>query len=162
MPTFCSPLKTSSLLDPPTRMRLLREALEVFVNKKKCIISDHEVLKNSPSYTVDTLSWLIKKHPGNSWFFLLGSDSLKQLKKWHSYSQLITMCEWVVALRDKDTESDINTYIKKHLLGIRYHFLELKKHNISSTTIRNTLSKGMIDLSVLPKGVGPMIREELL
>jgi nicotinate-nucleotide adenylyltransferase len=162
MPTFRSPLKTTHLLDPATRIRFLHEALEVFVNKKKCIISDHEIQKNTPSYTIDTLSWLIKKYPGNAWFFLLGSDSLKQLKKWHSYSQVITMCEWVIALRDEDTESDINTYIKKHLLEIRYHFLELKKHNISSTTIRNALSKGMLDLSVFPEGVRPMIREELL
>jgi len=38
--------------------------------------------RTGPSYTVDTLRELHRREPGNEWFLLLGSDSVRDLPTW--------------------------------------------------------------------------------
>jgi nicotinate-nucleotide adenylyltransferase len=47
-------------------------------------VEDSEAHRPGPSYTVETLEELNRRHPGNEWFLLLGSDSLVDLPGWYN------------------------------------------------------------------------------
>jgi len=42
-----------------------------------------------PSYTIDTLTWLTEKHPGNNFSLIMGSDQLSVFHKWKNYKEII-------------------------------------------------------------------------
>jgi nicotinate-nucleotide adenylyltransferase len=46
-------------------------------------IDEIEKERSGPSFTVDTLTELQKRHPDNEFFLLVGSDTLKDLPHWH-------------------------------------------------------------------------------
>jgi nicotinate-nucleotide adenylyltransferase len=41
-----------------------------------------------PSYTIDTLTWLSEKHPGNEFSLLMGSDQLSAFEKWKNHQEI--------------------------------------------------------------------------
>src|SRR5262245_54531603 len=45
-------------------------------------IEELEKERSGPSYTVDTLTELHRRHPGHEWFLLIGSDTLHDMPNW--------------------------------------------------------------------------------
>ncbi len=48
------------------------------------------------SYTIDTLDTLRLAYPGTSIYFLIGTDCLAELKKWHRYGELLRQFDFLV------------------------------------------------------------------
>lgn len=51
--------------------------------------SDVEFHMPRPSYTIDTLTYLSEQYPKHNFSIFLGSDNLKQFKKWKNYEQIL-------------------------------------------------------------------------
>jgi nicotinate-nucleotide adenylyltransferase len=62
-------------------------------------VSDLEARRAGPSYTVDTLRELHRRHPAAELWLLLGEDSLRDLPAWRDPSAIATLARIAVAPR---------------------------------------------------------------
>jgi nicotinate-nucleotide adenylyltransferase len=136
LPNYLNPLKHSFSAPPKLRLKWLRE---VFKNYPKVEVSDFEIKKNRPVYTIESVTHF-KPH-----YFIIGSDNLKTLDKWKDIDKLKNMIEFVVATRGE---------VDKKLLE-KHNIKKILKVNIpiSSTEIRNCKFK------FLPKEIEKEIKE---
>lgn len=125
------------------RLKICRE---IFKNNKKVEVSDIEIKAEGKSYSYDTLLKLIQIYDKDNEFFeIIGEDSLKNLKTWKNYKELLNLCKFIVFRRkdDKNTEIDSEFLNNKNII-----ILENEYYNISSTEIRNKV-KNKEDISGL-------------
>ena len=82
-----NPLKPSaSLLNEYHRLHLIQSAIE---GETKLKASNIEFQLPRPSYTVDTLAYLIEKYPQHHFSIIMGSDSFNNLPKWKNYEIIL-------------------------------------------------------------------------
>lgn len=75
-----NPLKEKkSLLKDYHRLEMVRLAVE---GDDRFRVSDIELKLPTPSYTIDTLTYLEEKHPGREFQLVMGSDGLRTFHKW--------------------------------------------------------------------------------
>ena len=75
-----NPFKASqTLLNEYHRLHLVQLATD---GDNRLIASDIEFKLPRPSYTVDTLTYLNERNPGNQYSVIVGSDSFQNLNKW--------------------------------------------------------------------------------
>jgi nicotinate-nucleotide adenylyltransferase len=120
MPNYLNPLK--HLFHAPAQFRF-KWLKDVFKNIKNVEISDFEISKNRPVYSIET----INKFKPN--YFIIGSDNLKLLDKWKSIDEILKKTEFIVAKRGDIDKTILNKYNIKKILDIDIP--------ISSTQIRN-------------------------
>ncbi len=62
-------------------------------------VSDAELGRPGPSYTVDTLSELRAQHPGAELFLVLGWDAAREIAKWHQPERVLELARVLVLNR---------------------------------------------------------------
>src|SRR5947208_14910068 len=62
-------------------------------------VSEVEKERSGPSYTVDTVAELLRRHPADEFFLLVGSDTLADLPLWHEPGRLLEMVGLLVVAR---------------------------------------------------------------
>ena len=127
-----NPLKQSaSLLNEYNRLHLIQLAIE---GEIKLRASDIEFQLPRPSYTIDTLVYLIEKYPKNEFSIIMGSDSLANLHKWKNY-QIITANYPIYVYERQGFE--INNAKEANVIPFTAPVLP-----ISSTLIRTLIKQG--------------------
>jgi nicotinate-nucleotide adenylyltransferase len=97
IPAARPPHKLTAPVSPfEHRVAMLRLALE---GQSGFRVDTLEGNRPGPSYTADTLDELNKLHPGNDWYYLLGSDSVPDLPTWHEPQRVIARAGLVVIER---------------------------------------------------------------
>lgn len=90
---------------PPHRRPVLpadlRFALvsDVFAGAPGLEVSDLELRRPGPSYTVDTLVQVRELHDPSVLYCVIGSDQLRTLRTWHRYGRLVELAELAVMQR---------------------------------------------------------------
>ncbi|MHB8078785.1 MAG: nicotinate (nicotinamide) nucleotide adenylyltransferase [Candidatus Krumholzibacteriia bacterium] len=59
-------------------------------------VSDFELRRPGPSYTVDTLEALARRHPGEAWRLLVGADNLEEFRAWRRPERLLELADLLV------------------------------------------------------------------
>ena len=120
MPTFIPPLKMnnsdSSVAGPTDRLemcRILTEHLTQNTQHKKLRVLDLEIKRGGKSYTIDTVRKLKSQYSQNQFSFLIGSDWVKDLGKWHKAEELFKEIEFISLPRTEISSSKIREKIKK-------------------------------------------------
>lgn len=110
----------------------------------------------APSYTVDTLLALRKKHPRADLFVLLGTDGLMKLHGWHRLEEVLPLCSFLVCPRVGDTH--LQEYLREKArltgMGAKVFMINMRPLSVSSTEIR----EGLVHDSPLPN-LYPPVRE---
>ena len=149
--------RENNLEQSDTRLKICKE---IFNNTKKVEVSDIEIKAEGKSYTYDTLLKLIEIYgKDNEFFEIIGEDSLKNLKTWRNYKELLNLCKFIVFRRkdDKNIEIDNEFLNNKNII-----ILENEYYNISSTEIRNKV-KNKEDISgLVNKKVKKLIEKEYI
>jgi len=78
------------------RLAMLRQAIE---GEPGWSISEIELLREGPSYTVDTLRALRTSQPDVEWCFIAGADSLFELHAWREIAELLRLCRFITVAR---------------------------------------------------------------
>ena len=82
-----NPFKNSSvLLNEQHRLNLVKTAIDA---EPKLKASNIEFKLPRPSYTIDTLTYLVEKYPKNNFTIVMGSDGFQNINKWKNASELI-------------------------------------------------------------------------
>ncbi len=87
-----------------------------------------------------TLPVLETKFPSDQLVFLMGSDVALTIYTWPEIDRMLSRCELVVGMRDKQDEHDIETALRSLPVKTRYSLIDSKSQGISSTSIRKALS----------------------
>ena len=149
--------RENNLEESDTRLKICRE---IFKSNEKVEVSDIEIKSERKSYTYDTLLKLIEIYgKDNKFFEIIGEDSLKNLKTWKNYKELLNLCKFIVFRRkdDKNTKIDSEFLNNKNII-----ILENEYYNISSTEIRNKVKNGEDITGLVNKKVKKLIEKEYI
>ncbi|MFQ8697241.1 MAG: nicotinate-nucleotide adenylyltransferase [Peptoniphilus harei] len=125
-------------------------------------ISDIETTRVNLSYTVDTIRELKKIYKEEKLYFLIGLDSLFQLKTWKKIGDLSQEIEFVVALRpgyiDKEEINNEIDFLRDNF-GTKLNLIKTPLYEISSTDLRDRIHEGKSLRYLIPKKVLDYIEE---
>ncbi len=130
VPNRISPLKKGKAVENVHIVSML-STLVAEERIQRTNISDIELTREGPSYTIDTLKSISKLHPFQELYLLIGDDSLKFFHTWKDYQQILSMVKLVVFQRTLDRSKQID----EDIIYINNPIVE-----ISSTQIRNFLN----------------------
>lgn len=125
-------------------------------------ISDIETIRVKMSYTVDTIRELKKIYREEKLYFLIGLDSIFQLKTWMKIGDLSKEIEFVVALRPGYiNKEEINREIDflRESFGTKVNLINTPLYEISSTDLRDRIREGKSLRYLIPKKVLDYIEE---
>lgn len=152
IPTYSPPHKKGIKVTPAKhRYSMLKLAI---TGNEKFKISDMEIKRKGRSYSVETLRRLRKRYGHKTeFFFITGSDSLRELGKWKALEEILKLCKFVVVERPgfeiKHLPEDISC-------------LKVKAKDISATEIRRRIKTGKILAGMISDKVGRYIRRNKL
>jgi nicotinate-nucleotide adenylyltransferase len=72
-------------------------------------VSDVELRREGPSYTVDTVAGLRRESPEALVFVIVGSDTFPEMPTWKDHGRLLELCTVAVVTRPGETPADGGT-----------------------------------------------------
>ncbi len=95
-------------------------------------------------YTVDTLTALRENYPKANFYYIIGLDTLFELKNWKDYTRVLGMCTFLVCprkgqIRTEATDAELKQLTK---LGGTFTMVNMETVDVSSTEIRKALQEG--------------------
>lgn len=127
------------------------------VEEERFFVSTLELLRERPSYTIETLDELSLRYPDDRLCFIAGSDSLQELHLWYEYDKLLSRHCLVFVQRpgaEVDLEElEISTNLKDSIRSVEGHgtfeiqggrsfCLSLDAPPVSSSEIRRLIASG--------------------
>ncbi len=106
-----------------------------------------------PSYTVDTVAELRRRHPEHSFWFLIGADSLQTLPTWHGAERLAGDIPFLVAPRAGYPTEELFQRVSRQLPGLRLRAIDMPIVDVSSTWLRQRLLAGKSACGLIPERV---------
>ncbi|MCM8818968.1 MAG: nicotinate-nucleotide adenylyltransferase [Candidatus Omnitrophica bacterium] len=119
-------------------------------------VSDIEILKDSISYTYETIIEIKKEYTNSEIFLIVGEDSFYDIPNWYRAKDLIKEVVFLVAKR---SEKEILNDIK---LPLNYKIIHSPFVDISSTYIRNCIFENKSVKYLLPDKVIEYIKKRKL
>lgn len=142
--------KKSTLLHEFDRMYMVERAIADNYRMRGIDIEFH---LPRPSYTIDTLTYMVERWPDKRFVLIIGEDNLAHFHKWKNYEQILANFELYVYPRPDIVGDEIQ--IKNHP-GIR--MVEAPLLNISATFIRNLIRNKKSAKYLLPPEVEDLIK----
>jgi nicotinate-nucleotide adenylyltransferase len=121
-------------------------------------VSDIEFRMKIPSYTIDTLTFLSEKYPGNEFALVMGQDNLYTFHKWKNAGELIKKHAIYVYPRPGVVKPD-NLFLDELIEKADIHMVDAPLMEISGTFIRNGIKAGKDMSYFLPLPVWKYIEE---
>jgi len=96
MPCGDPPHREATCADAGLRLAMVRAATR---GQRGFTVDDRELLRDGPSYSVDTLSALRREFPSRPIALMIGMDAFLGLPKWHKWREILPLAHIVVAHR---------------------------------------------------------------
>jgi nicotinate-nucleotide adenylyltransferase len=111
-----------------------------------------------PSYTVDTLSRLHDRCPGDHLTFIVGGDMALSLPTWRAPEAILELAELGVAEREGVRRADIAERLAA-LGTANVRFFDMPRLDVSSSQIRRLVAAGRPVRYLVPDGVAAYIEQ---
>lgn len=148
-----NPLKqTGSLLCDHKRMQMVESALSDEPHLKAC---DYELNLPKPSYTYLTMRAMANDFPDRKFALIIGADNWQRFNLWRNYDELLNNYPIIIYPRT-------GFHIDSSSLPPTVRLVNTDLINISSTEIRERISKGENIDDMVPGKVHEIIAEEKL
>ncbi|MFW5972465.1 MAG: nicotinate-nucleotide adenylyltransferase [Bacteroidota bacterium] len=155
MPAYKSPFKErEELVDPFQRLEMVRCAAQ---GNPAFDVSDIEVRRGGESFTVETLRILTDRQPEDEFFFLMGSDSLRDFPSWREPEEIVRMANLLVFRRPGESEPPLPEAYRPYV-----RFAEAPRLEISASGIRNRCRNGQTIRYLVPDAVRVYIESHAL
>ncbi len=158
VPARVSPHKPEPLADPRHRVAMLALAL---AGHPAWEISFEELDRKPPSYTVDTLRALSARDLRNELWLLMGTDTLAGLTGWREPEEIVRLARLAVFHREPFVGKGLRI---PEIAGLasRLEVFDAGSFKISSTDLRNDLSRGESISGKVPEAVAEYITKQKL
>ena len=114
-----------------------------FVDKADQVrVDDIELNMPSPHYTIRTLEALKEREPENRFTLVMGADNLSIIRNWKDYSKILTDYGIAVFPREGYDMAQIKQDLLNENPAYKIQLLNAPLVTISSTQIREALSRG--------------------
>ncbi|MDY5987593.1 nicotinate-nucleotide adenylyltransferase [Sporofaciens sp. SGI.106] len=127
-------------------------------------LEDYEVRRQELSYSYQTLEHFKEIYPEDSFYFIIGADSLFDINKWMKPERILKICTILAAFRgDKNNSEIMNRQIE--LLKEKYgaetdiRLLSSPLMDVSSHELREMISEGKSISGLVPETVEQYIKE---
>lgn len=126
-------------------------------------LSEVELERPGPHYTVDTIKLVADQNPGAEIVPVIGGDSLQDLPTWHQPREILYAAHWVGVMRRPGEETNLEE-LERELPGIRskLHYVDAPLLEIASSEIRSRVATGKPFRYYLPDPVYKYINEHHL
>ncbi|MCK4763692.1 MAG: nicotinate (nicotinamide) nucleotide adenylyltransferase [Candidatus Aminicenantes bacterium] len=152
----------TEIVPAPLRLRMLSEAL---ASHPQLVPSDIEMKRHSYSWTYLTMNELRRIYPGDSFYFISGSEGFLKIRTWKNYKELLDTLSFIVVLRKAGHKEKVSNLLREEGVEpcfdmevraetpmIYIYTYESDKLFISSTLIRKRRKLSAdIDLLVHPE-----------
>jgi len=148
VPASIPPHKVLPEGSAPARERLAMTdlAADALLLPGKVSVEALELEREGKSYTSDTLEALKKRYPEDELWFLMGSDMLMSLHRWHAPERICSLARLAAFVRSEGDDWEAMAAQARALerdLGARVELLDLPRTvDISSTRLREALGQG--------------------
>lgn len=134
---------------------------------EKFSVSDYELNKPAPAYTLDTVLYFKAKYENQAdIYWLIGADCLDDLHRWYKIEKLVDECFICIMYRGGFEKPDLSKYADlwtaERIEKLRQNIIETPQIDISSTQIRKALSEGKDVSSMLDDKVLEYIKQNKL
>jgi len=96
IPAAQPPHRPRAIATADDRLEMCRLAIE---GDTRFVVSDVELVRGGPSYTVDTLAELRRSHPGDQLLLILGWDAARLFSTWRRPDEVRALATIVVVAR---------------------------------------------------------------
>ncbi len=165
IPAKRSPLKGfSPSASDNDRLEMIAFAI---ADENKFEISDYEIKRPAPSYTIETVKKFQADYGSStSVYWLIGADSIDDLEHWHGIDGLIDICNLTTMYRAGCALPDFSRFEaiwgRKRVEKLQRNVIQTSLVDISSTDIRNRLATGQNVTDMLHPAVADYIRTHRL
>ena len=121
------------------RLELCRRAV---AGEVRFQVSDLELRRDGPSYTVDTLQELHAHAPQDELVLILGGDIAAGLPDWHRPEEVLSLATVAVAKRRGTSRGRVERALASLPGGDRAEFFTMPRIGISSTMVRRRARAG--------------------
>jgi nicotinate-nucleotide adenylyltransferase len=135
---------------PQHRLELCRLAVG---DDERFTVSDLELRRDGPSFTVDTLDILRSQSPSDDLFLILGADIAAGLPKWHAPERVLELATVAIAQRRGTAKAAVQEALAQVKGGERARFFQMPRIGISSTMVRRRVRAGQPIRYFVPDGV---------
>jgi nicotinate-nucleotide adenylyltransferase len=132
------------------RLELCRVAV---VDDDRFEVSELELRRDGPSYTVDTLKELSTEAPNNELFLIVGGDIAAGLPRWREPERVLDLATLSIAKRRGTARSSIDTALGGLRGGDRARFFDMPRIGVSSTMVRRRVLSGQPIRYLVPDAV---------
>ncbi len=145
VPAKRSPLKGfMPKADDKDRLKMIGLAIS---EQKNFELSDYELRRPAPSYTLETVRWFQNKYGGDVLIhWLLGADSVEDLSLWHKITALIDECTLCTMYRAGCKKPDYTRFEAvwghQRVKKLQQNIIRTPLIDISSTEVRKRLAGG--------------------
>jgi len=124
---------------PEHRLELCRVAVG---NDDRFDVSDVEIMREGPSYTVDTLELLHSREPESELFLIVGGDIAAGLQSWREPERVLSLATLAVAGRRGTSRAEVDDALSGISGGERAEFFQMPTISIASTALRRRVRAG--------------------
>jgi nicotinate-nucleotide adenylyltransferase len=117
-------------------------------------VSDVELQRTGPSYTVDTLRELKRQHEQDELFLLVGVDQVREFATWREPQEVLRSARLIMLSRSGIEETPPG--------GIVHKTVPVTRIDVSSTLVRERVRAGQPIRYLVPDGVEKIIVAERL
>lgn len=162
VPAGRPPHKDSAGVSPAeVRLEMVRAAV---ADNPAFAVSDIELRRSGPSFTVDTLASLRDEYSGAEMFCLVGSDTAVQLHTWHNPPRLYAMVTFAVLMRPGWPRGELDAWRAAQPVGARprFHIVQVPLLDVASRDLRLKVAGGQSVRYLVPEPVRAVIERSRL
>ncbi len=163
MPSGQPPHKTDHLVTPGEyRQDMVRLAIE---GNSRFVYSDFELKRPGNTYSAQTFALLTEEYPYDTFYFIIGADSLYQIEKWYQPQEVMARTVLLAARREVEGEHRSFCQQIRYLeqtYGARIRALHCPEMDVSSAGLRRMAAQGADIAPYLPPKVAAYIRSHRL
>jgi nicotinate-nucleotide adenylyltransferase len=141
------------------RLELCRLAIR---GDERFQVSDLEIGRDGPSYTVDTLEELHSSSPDHELFLIVGGDIAAGLPNWHEPERVLSLATLAVAQRRGTSRTAVDAALRTLRGGERTCFFRMPRVALSSTMLRERARSGQPIRYYVPDAVEGYIKRHRL
>lgn len=162
IPTGDPPHKEpSQLASGRDRIRMLQLAVR---DNPLFQVNEMEITREGTTYTIDTLIEWKAAHPKDQVFFIIGGDTLPELKTWRTFEKVARLCSFVVYQRFGYNKTDLEKEAERlfQIYQAEILFMEGSYLEVSSSSVRARLAENQTIRYLVPDNVVNYILEHKL
>ena len=125
-------------------------------------VSDVDVRRPGPTYTVDTLIDVRREEPPSKWWFIVGADAFVNLPTWHQAERLGGLATFAVVPRTGISQTAIDqTRERMQSLAapVQVDLVSMPEVKVSSSQVRELIACGEAIDNLVPPSVADYISQ---